>query len=91
MGHMNQIQAEGTGLHVNNVPHYRVALFHMEEFEAAKQALEEGQRLDPSNKQYKPWIRKCQAELDGENGLLMVWVYLGQTYRQDDLLLLFLR
>ena len=37
----------------------------MDEFEAAKQALEEGQRLDPSNKQYKPWIRKCQAELDG--------------------------
>ena len=44
----------------------RVSLFHLEEYEAAKQALEEGQGLDPSNKQYKPWIRKCQAELDGE-------------------------
>ena len=43
-----------------------MALFHLEEFEAAKAALEEGQRLDPSSKQFKPWIRKCQAELDGE-------------------------
>lgn len=45
-----------------------MALFHLEEFEAAKAALEEGQRLDPSSKQFKPWIRKCQAELDGEGG-----------------------
>ena len=42
-----------------------VALFHMDEFEAAKGALEEGARLDPANKQYKTWLRKCQAELDG--------------------------
>ena len=44
---------------------YSVALFHMDEFEAAKGALEEGARLDPANKQYKTWLRKCQAELDG--------------------------
>jgi len=45
-----------------------MALFHLEEFEASKAALEEGQRLDPSSKQFKPWLRKCQAELDGERG-----------------------
>ena len=44
---------------------YSMALFHLDEFEASKAALEEGQRIDPSSKQFKPWLRKCQAELDG--------------------------
>ncbi len=45
-----------------------VALFHMDEYEAAKAALEQGQRLDPDNKQYKTWLRKCEAELSDEIG-----------------------
>ena len=42
-----------------------VALFHLDEFEAAKAAFEQAQQLDPSGSQYQRWVRKCQAELDG--------------------------
>mmetsp|Transcript_5272 Transcript_5272/g.11551 ORF Transcript_5272/g.11551 Transcript_5272/m.11551 type:complete len:392 (+) Transcript_5272:110-1285(+) len=43
-----------------------VACFHLEEYETAKEAFEAGQQLDPSNAQYKTWLRKCQAELQDE-------------------------
>ncbi|KAG1678263.1 hypothetical protein FOA52_013884 [Chlamydomonas sp. UWO 241] len=45
-----------------------IALFSLDEFEAAKAAFEDVQRLDPGNAQCKKWIRKCQAELDEESG-----------------------
>ena len=45
----------------------RVALFHLEEYEAAKEAFEAGQALDPKNSFFKTWIRKCVAEIDGRH------------------------
>jgi len=41
-----------------------MALFALEEFETAQIAFEKGQTSDPSNSQFKTWIRKCQAELE---------------------------
>lgn len=46
----------------------RIALFSLDEFEAAQAAFEDVQRLDPGNAPCKKWIRKCQAELDEESG-----------------------
>ncbi len=43
-----------------------VACFNLEEYESAKEAFEAGQRLAPENGQFKTWIRKCQAEIEGE-------------------------
>jgi len=40
-----------------------MALFSLEEYEAAKQAFEKGQTLDSSKSDFKTWIRKCEAEL----------------------------
>lgn len=40
-----------------------MALFAMDEFLTAKAALEKGASLDPSNTQFKLWLRKCEAEL----------------------------
>ncbi len=40
-----------------------MALFSMDEFATAKAALEKGASLDPSNSQFKLWLRKCEAEL----------------------------
>lgn len=45
----------------------RVALFHLEEYETAKEAFEAGQALDPKNSSFKTWIRKCAAEIDGRH------------------------
>ena len=45
---------------------FRIALFSLDEFEAAKTAFEDVQRLDPNNAQCKKWIRKCEAELNGK-------------------------
>jgi len=44
-----------------------MALFSLEEFETAKIVFEKGQSLDPSNSQFKIWIRKCVAELEIES------------------------
>jgi len=44
-----------------------MALFSLDEFEAAKQAFEKGQSLDSSNTSFKTWIRKCDAELHVED------------------------
>ena len=44
-----------------------VALFHMEEYEAAKEAFEAGQSISIEST-FKTWIRKCDAELEGECG-----------------------
>lgn len=43
-----------------------IACFHLEEYEAAKQAFEAGASQAPSMTQFKTWIRKCQAEIEGE-------------------------
>ncbi|EFJ50879.1 hypothetical protein VOLCADRAFT_57643 [Volvox carteri f. nagariensis] len=43
-----------------------VALFSMEEYEAAKEAFEAGCQLAPDNT-FKTWIRKCDAELEAED------------------------
>lgn len=43
-----------------------VALFHLEEYETAKEAFEAGLALDPKNSSFKTWIRKCAAEIDDE-------------------------
>jgi hypothetical protein len=40
-----------------------MALFAMDEYLTAKAALEKGASLDPSNTQFKLWLRKCEAEL----------------------------
>jgi len=40
-----------------------MALFSLEEYEAAKQAFEKGQSLEAANTAFKTWIRKCEAEL----------------------------
>ncbi|GLI58864.1 hypothetical protein VaNZ11_000629 [Volvox africanus] len=42
-----------------------VALFNMEEYEAAKESFEAGCQLSPDNT-FKTWIRKCDAELEDE-------------------------
>lgn len=42
------------------------AFFHLEEYEAARDTLEKGQRLDAGNAQFATWIRKCNAELAEE-------------------------
>jgi len=43
-----------------------IASFHMEEYEAAKEAFDAGALLEPGNQLFKTWTRKCQAELEGE-------------------------
>lgn len=43
-----------------------MACFSLEEFQTAKAAFEDGLKLDPSNSQYKTWIRKCDVELAGD-------------------------
>lgn len=43
-----------------------VACFNMEEYATAKIAFEKGRMIDPSNNQFKTWIRKCNAELEDE-------------------------
>ena len=44
----------------------RVACFEMEEFETALGAFQSGHELEPANKKFRTWSRKCQAELEGE-------------------------
>jgi len=44
-----------------------VACFELEEFETAKQAFEQGQKLEPSNTNFRTWLRKCSAELNEES------------------------
>ena len=43
----------------------RVALFHVDEFETASSFFRSGAKLDPDNKSYGIWIRKCNAEIGG--------------------------
>jgi suppressor of G2 allele of SKP1 len=43
-----------------------MALFSLGEYEAAKDAFELGQSLDPNNSQFRTWIRKCNTELETE-------------------------
>lgn len=50
---------------VANVAACSIACFHLEEYEAAKQAFDAGAKLTPDQTQFKTWIRKCQAEIDG--------------------------
>jgi hypothetical protein len=50
----------------------RIALFNLDEYEGSKAAFEDVQRLDSANTQAKTWIRKCQAELDGEP-VAVIW------------------
>lgn len=40
------------------------ALFHLEDYQSAKDAFTEGQSVDPEDNNFKTWIRKCEAELD---------------------------
>jgi uncharacterized protein Usg len=44
----------------------RTACFHLEEYETALQCFEQGQQLAPDMPKFRNWIRKCKAELDGE-------------------------
>ena len=44
-----------------------LACFELEEFETAKQAFEQGQKLEPTNSNFKTWLRKCAAELNEES------------------------
>lgn len=46
-------------------PQHSIASFHLEEYEAAKEAFDAGAVLAPGDKQFKTWAAKCQAELDG--------------------------
>jgi len=46
-----------------------MAAFELEEFETAKTAFEHGQKLAPSNTQFKTWLRKCDAEIQSESGV----------------------
>ncbi|KAM7436220.1 Suppressor of G2 allele of SKP1 [Porites harrisoni] len=41
-----------------------IALFHLNDFLAAKQVFLDALQLDKENKELKMWIRKCDAELD---------------------------
>ncbi|KAF5831066.1 HSP20-like chaperone [Dunaliella salina] len=43
-----------------------IASFHLEEYEAAKEAFDAGASLAPDNSQFQTWARKCQAELEDE-------------------------
>eukprot|EP00967_Tisochrysis_lutea_P019660 scaffold22360_cov17-Tisochrysis_lutea.AAC.3 len=47
--------------------HNRIASFHLEEYEAAKEAFDAGASLAPDNSQFQTWARKCQAELEGKH------------------------
>jgi len=42
--------------------------FELDEFEAAKEAFQAGLALEPANSSFQTWIRKCDAELSGEDG-----------------------
>lgn len=42
------------------------ALFHLGEFETALEAFQQGEALAPVPGPYKTWVRKCQAEIEGE-------------------------
>jgi suppressor of G2 allele of SKP1 len=43
-----------------------MACFALDEYEAAKAAFEKGYQLEPTNSNFKTWIRKCNAELEIE-------------------------
>eukprot|EP01104_Vermistella_antarctica_P008970 TRINITY_DN2296_c3_g2_i1.p1 TRINITY_DN2296_c3_g2~~TRINITY_DN2296_c3_g2_i1.p1 ORF type:complete len:380 (+),score=131.00 TRINITY_DN2296_c3_g2_i1:38-1177(+) len=43
-----------------------VACFELDEFESAQAAFKKGTALDPKNKLFATWLRKCAAELDDE-------------------------
>lgn len=42
------------------------ACFHLEEYETALQCFQQGQQLAPDMTKFRTWIKRCQAELDGE-------------------------
>lgn len=44
----------------------RTACFHLEEYETALQCFQQGQQLAPDMTKFRTWIKRCQAELDGE-------------------------
>ncbi len=44
------------------------ACFNLDEFETAKDAFERGFALEPSNKSFQTWIRKCNVEIEEEEG-----------------------
>ena len=44
----------------------RIALFRMEEFETAKSFFASGAKLDPNNGVFSMWLRKCDAEMEGD-------------------------
>ena len=44
----------------------RTACFNLDEFETAKDAFERGFALEPSNKSFQTWIRKCKVEIEDE-------------------------
>eukprot|EP00195_Chlamydomonas_chlamydogama_P017061 CAMPEP_0202895308 /NCGR_PEP_ID=MMETSP1392-20130828/4544_1 /ASSEMBLY_ACC=CAM_ASM_000868 /TAXON_ID=225041 /ORGANISM="Chlamydomonas chlamydogama, Strain SAG 11-48b" /LENGTH=395 /DNA_ID=CAMNT_0049580273 /DNA_START=170 /DNA_END=1354 /DNA_ORIENTATION=+ len=39
-----------------------VACFHLEQYEAAREAFEECQKLDPDNPKYETWLQNCQGD-----------------------------
>lgn len=44
------------------------ACFALDEFEAAREAFQAGLAVEPANSTFKTWLRKCEAELAGEEG-----------------------
>eukprot|EP01102_Stenamoeba_stenopodia_P022891 TRINITY_DN9703_c0_g1_i1.p1 TRINITY_DN9703_c0_g1~~TRINITY_DN9703_c0_g1_i1.p1 ORF type:complete len:361 (+),score=98.62 TRINITY_DN9703_c0_g1_i1:161-1243(+) len=44
-----------------------MACFSLDEYETAKASFEKGLSLEPSNSQWKTWIRKCNVELEIDN------------------------
>jgi len=46
-----------------------MACFALDEFEAAREAFRAGLALEPNNTTLRTWLRKCEAELAGEEGL----------------------
>jgi len=43
----------------------RVAMFYLGEFETARSLFVAGQNSDSENSEFKTWIRKCDAEIEG--------------------------
>ncbi|XP_045205116.2 protein SGT1 homolog [Mercenaria mercenaria] len=61
------------------------ALFHLEDYQSAKDAFSEGHKLDAEDNNFKTWIRKCEAELDlqEKNKAAQTDVGVSETKSQD--------
>ena len=56
----------------------RIALFHEEEYESAKEALGEAKKLGAAG-EVDRWLGKCNAELEGASVILVVMPFKSES------------